>query len=90
MNPSLKGSVGGAEYIYDMFYIWGFTSAFSIYCLLSYFFPATETLIPATIHEDIETMNGVEYKNDGLHTPVEVRTVDSDEKGGLKDVTDSV
>jgi hypothetical protein len=35
-------------------------------------------------------MNGVEYKNDGLHTPVEVGTVESDEKGGMKDVTDSV
>jgi hypothetical protein len=73
-----------------MFYIWGFTSAFCAYCVLSHFFPATETLIPATIHEDIETMNGVEYKSDGLHTPVEVGTVDSDEKGGLKEVTYSV
>ena len=71
-----------------MFYIWGFTSAFAAYCLLSHFFPAKETLIPATIHDDTEIVNGVEYKNDGLHTPVEV--VESDEKGGMKDLTDSV
>jgi NCS1 family nucleobase:cation symporter-1 len=73
-----------------MFYIWGFTSAFTAYCLLSHFFPATETLIPATLHEDVETMDGVEYKNDGLHTPVEVGTVEKDEKGAMNDVTDSV
>jgi len=84
VNPSLKGSVGGAEYVYDMFYLYGFTSAFVVYCALSHFWPATETLIPATIHEDIEIENGVEYNTDGMHTPVEVT-----EKGGLKHHDDS-
>ena len=72
VNPALKGKVGGAEKIYDMFYLWGFSSAFVIYCLLSYIWPAPETLTPATIHEDAEVMDGVEYKNDGLSTPDEI------------------
>ena len=73
-----------------MFYIWGFTSAFLTYCILSHFFPANETLIPETVHEDVETMDGVDYKNDGLHTPVEIGQVGNAEKGGMKDNTDSV
>jgi NCS1 family nucleobase:cation symporter-1 len=47
VNPKLK--VGGAQYIYDMFYIWGFISAFTAYCVLSYFFPAPNTLIEEMI-----------------------------------------
>jgi NCS1 family nucleobase:cation symporter-1 len=84
VNPSLTGKVGGAEKIYDIFYLWGFSSAFVIYCVLSHFWPATETLIPATIHEDIEVMDGVEYKNDGLSTPTEVRTGSDAEKEAMK------
>lgn len=69
VNPKLK--VGGAQYIYDMFYLYGFTSAFVIYSLLSHFFPAEGTIIPATINEEVEIIGGVEYRNDGLSTPVE-------------------
>jgi NCS1 family nucleobase:cation symporter-1 len=49
VNPSLTTEVGGAMKIYDMFYLWGFFSAFLVYSLLSTAFPATQTLIPATI-----------------------------------------
>jgi NCS1 family nucleobase:cation symporter-1 len=81
VNPSIVGKIRGAQYIYDMFYLWGFSSAFVVYITLSHFFPAEETLIPATIHEDIEVMNGVEYLNDGVSTPIEVSTgSDGDEK----------
>ncbi|KAG4418386.1 hypothetical protein IFR04_008453 [Cadophora malorum] len=47
-----KIDAGGAKYIYYMFYIWGFTSAFTSYCLLSHFWPDANTLIPETIHGD--------------------------------------
>jgi len=61
VNPKLASGVGGAKYIYDMFYIWGFTSAFVTYVVLSHFFPATETLIPETIHpEDVLIASGGE------------------------------
>ncbi|TAQ89492.1 hypothetical protein B7494_g2156 [Chlorociboria aeruginascens] len=61
VNPALAGKVGGAEKIYDMFYLWGFSSAFVIYCVLSKFWPATETLIPKSIYEDEDTvLNGIE------------------------------
>lgn len=43
---------GGAKYIYYMFYIWGFTSAFVIYVVLSHFWPNEATLIPETILGD--------------------------------------
>jgi NCS1 family nucleobase:cation symporter-1 len=49
VNPSLTKSVGGAEYVYDMFYIWGFTSAFVAYSVLSHFFPEPSTLIEEMI-----------------------------------------
>lgn len=61
-NTSLD--VGGGQYIYDMFYLYGFTSAFVVYSGLSYFFPATETLV--------EVIVGAECRNDGLRTPVEI------------------
>lgn len=50
VNP--KVDAGGAKYIYYMFYIWGFTSAFTSYSLLSHFWPDANTLIPETIHGD--------------------------------------
>jgi nucleobase:cation symporter-1, NCS1 family len=53
VNPSLKNSIGGAKYIYDMFYIWGFTSAFVSYIVLSHFFPEPSTLIEETIPGDV-------------------------------------
>jgi nucleobase:cation symporter-1, NCS1 family len=67
VNPSLKNSVGGAEYVYDMFYIWGFTSAFVSYSLLSRFFPDQSTLIEATIPGEpaFEEISASEEKADG-------------------------
>jgi len=79
VNPSLKGKVGGAEYIYDMFYIWGFTSAFVAYATLSHFFPEPETLIPETIYGDIDMVSGVE---DGSEV--------GDEKAVMKAAEDAV
>jgi hypothetical protein len=35
-------------------------------------------------------MNGVEYKNDGLHTPLEIGHAESDEKGEMKDLAESL
>lgn len=90
VTPSLTKGVGGAEYIYDMFYIWGFSSAFLVYSVLSYFFPARETLVEKTIHDDTETIDGVGYINDGVHTPVETGIVDDDEKRVMKGREDSV
>lgn len=90
VQPSLIKSVGGAEYIYDMFYIWGFCSAFATYCTLSYFFPAKETLLEKTIYDDTDVIDGVTYLNDGVHTPVETGVVDVDEKRAVKDSSDSV
>ncbi|TVY82355.1 putative permease [Lachnellula suecica] len=84
VNPKLK--VGGAQYIYDMFYLYGFTSAFVVYSLLSHFFPAPDTIISATINEEVEVIGGVEYRNDGLSTPVEAGTGSDagDEKAVVK------
>jgi len=91
VNPSLTNKIGGAGKIYDMFYIWGFSSAFLFYCILSKIWPAQETLIPAAIYGDVEVVGGIEYKNDGVHTPVEVGSLDGGEKGmAIKSVADSV
>ncbi|RDW64137.1 hypothetical protein BP5796_10639 [Coleophoma crateriformis] len=76
VNPSLANSIGGAKYIYDMFYLYGFTSAFLTYTALSHFFPAHDTLIPATIHDDAVVISAVDYEGD--HTVV---TEDGGEKG---------
>jgi hypothetical protein len=89
VNPSLSGNIGGAAHIYDFFYLWGFTSAFVIYSLLGTYFPAEETLIPATIYEDLEVIDNVEYKNDGLGDQVEVGSLSGAEKG-MKSAVDSV
>jgi NCS1 family nucleobase:cation symporter-1 len=63
--------IGGAAYIYDIFYLYGFTSAFVVYAGLSLLFPAQETLIEVSNYEDIIVVNGVERINDGVHTPFE-------------------
>ncbi|KAM0331309.1 hypothetical protein ACHAQA_002979 [Verticillium albo-atrum] len=57
--PSLRASIGGADKIYFMFYFWGFTSAFVVYVVLSYVFPAKETLIPETIYDDGDVIEGM-------------------------------
>lgn len=81
-----KLNVGGAQYIYDMFYLYGFTSAFFVYSLLSHFYPAAGTIIPATINEEVEVIGGIEYRNDGLSTPVEANAGSDvgDEKAVMK------
>lgn len=71
VNPSLVIS-NGIEHVYDINYLWGFFSAFVTYWALSTAFPAKETLLDAPIFEDIEVFDGVEYKNDGVHTPTEM------------------
>ncbi|RDW60276.1 putative allantoin permease [Coleophoma crateriformis] len=59
----------GIEHLYDMNYLWGFTSAAVLYWSLNKFFPATETLLEAPIYEDVMVLHGVEYVNDGVHDP---------------------
>ncbi|KAL1985664.1 hypothetical protein VTN96DRAFT_7531 [Rasamsonia emersonii] len=54
VNPSLTGKVRGAVKIYSIFYLWGFSSAFAAYCLLSVVFPARETLVRETVSGDAE------------------------------------
>ena len=56
VNPSID--IGGAEKIYDFNYLWGFYSAFTVYVVSSYVFPAAETLIPTTIHDDGNVLIG--------------------------------
>jgi hypothetical protein len=37
--------------------------------LISHFWPAKETLIPASIYEDVDNVSSEEYKGDGVGTP---------------------
>jgi NCS1 family nucleobase:cation symporter-1 len=50
-----------------MFYIWGFTSAFVSYSVLSHFFPEPNTLIEETIPGEaaFEETSATEEKADG-------------------------
>jgi len=61
----------GINRVYEMYYLWGFTSAWVVYWGLSYIWPAKMTLVEATIYEDenVEVLDGF---------PVE----DCTEKGG--------
>jgi NCS1 family nucleobase:cation symporter-1 len=77
VNPSLRLNYG-IEHIYDMNYLWGFSSAAVVCVGLNYAFPAKETLIDAPIYEDISIIDGVEYKNDGVHTPTTAMEGDYD------------
>jgi len=79
VNPSLKSKIGDADKLYAMFYIWGFTSAFVIYSVLGKVFPARETLIQATIHEDTDVISSLEYKTSG-----EKDSTEAAEKGAHK------
>ncbi|RMY75876.1 hypothetical protein D0863_02322 [Hortaea werneckii] len=54
---------------YDMYYLYGFASASFVYWGLSYAFPATGTLLEASIHDDPEVMDGLEYRKDDVHMP---------------------
>jgi len=69
VNPSMD--IGGAIYIYDIFYLYGFTASFASYAVLSLVFPAPSTLIEESIYEDITVVDGVERINDGVHNPYE-------------------
>lgn len=69
VNPSLNIGTGG--YIYDFNYLWGFTVAFVLYSGVSLVWPARETLLDATIHGEVEVVDGMEMYNDGLETPPE-------------------
>jgi NCS1 family nucleobase:cation symporter-1 len=68
VNSSVKLS-GGIQHIYDMNYLFGFTSAFVVYVGLSYIYPPEGVKIPHAIHEEIVIIDGKEVVNDGLHTP---------------------
>ncbi|KAK3655197.1 hypothetical protein LTR56_003618 [Elasticomyces elasticus] len=68
VNPSVSISAG-IEHIYDINYLYGFATASFLYWALSYWFPATETLLPACIYDDTMMIDGVEWTNDGVHTP---------------------
>jgi NCS1 family nucleobase:cation symporter-1 len=67
VNPSLQSGIGGSKYIYYMFYIWGFISAFVSYSVLSHFFPEPITLIEETIPGEVafEEASATEEKADG-------------------------
>ena len=41
-----------------MFYFWGYTSAFVVYCVLCHFWPEKDTMIAATIFTDGELVDG--------------------------------
>ncbi|EXJ76968.1 hypothetical protein A1O3_10125 [Capronia epimyces CBS 606.96] len=58
VNPKLH--IGGAKYIYDVFYFWGLFSAFVSYSLLSALLPARETLLSASVLGDVAALDGVE------------------------------
>lgn len=49
-----------------MFYFWGYTSAFVVYVVLNYFWPAPETHIPATIYDDGDVISGEADKDSDL------------------------
>ncbi|EXJ95149.1 hypothetical protein A1O1_00268 [Capronia coronata CBS 617.96] len=65
VQPSIKLNAG-IMHIWDMNYLWGFTSAFVLYCAFSHFFPATETLVEESVYGDV-----VFY--DGTPTPDETK-----------------
>ncbi len=70
-----KVKIGGASYVYDMFYIYGFTSAFVLYYVLNRIFPDPGTLLLEAIHEEAVVINGQETVNDGVHDPCDVTAV---------------
>lgn len=82
VNPEVQLK-SGIEHIWDMSYLWGFSSAAVVYVVLNRFFPAAETLREAPIYEDVSVIDGVRYENDGVHTPHSLNDAqDFDEKNG--------
>jgi nucleobase:cation symporter-1, NCS1 family len=62
VNSSLD--IGGAAYVYDIFYLYGFTSTFVVHFALNWAFPAPDTIVPYTIHEDVMVVDGEEMARD--------------------------
>ncbi|KAI7474177.1 uridine permease-like protein Fui1 [Hortaea werneckii] len=85
VNPSISLSAG-IEHVYDMYYLYGFASASFVYWGLSYAFPATETLLEASIHDDPEVMDGLEYRKDDVHMP----ELSSENKSPSKTIKESL
>jgi nucleobase:cation symporter-1, NCS1 family len=54
VHPDLEDSINGGEKVYYMFYFWGCTNAFVVYCALSHVWPAPETMVSKTITGDDE------------------------------------
>ncbi|EME48022.1 hypothetical protein DOTSEDRAFT_167544 [Dothistroma septosporum NZE10] len=52
----------GIIHLYDMNYIYGLTSAAVVYFVLSYFCPATETLLDESITVDADVVESIEYR----------------------------
>lgn len=89
VNPSITLS-SGIVHLYDFNYIWGLVSAAVIYFATSYFFPAKETLLPESIYDDDQIVEGVEYDADGEKVPnkeeVEISIEPSKQSRELYDV----
>lgn len=80
VEPSLD--IGGASKIYAMFYLYGFTSTFFVYCVQNWIWPARDTQVEETVTEEIIVVDGVQIVNDGVQD-AQVRklaTVVSEEK----------
>ena len=52
-----------------MFYLWGYTSAFVVYSVLCYFFPAQETYLLVAILDDSHIVSGVSIEKTESETP---------------------
>jgi nucleobase:cation symporter-1, NCS1 family len=63
VSPKIKLSAG-IQHIYDMNYLWGFTSKF---------FPVTATILDGCIYEDSGMYEGVEVVNDGAQHTYETK-----------------
>lgn len=59
VNPDIE-LPDGIVHVYDMNYIYGLVSAAVVYFGLSWAWPAKDTLMEMTVHED-DVVNGVEY-----------------------------
>jgi NCS1 family nucleobase:cation symporter-1 len=68
VNPSLNLN-SGIEHIYDMSYLWGFSSAAVLYVSLNKLFPAEETLLKAPIYEDVSVIDGFSCQSEGVQSP---------------------
>jgi NCS1 family nucleobase:cation symporter-1 len=76
VNPSVNP--GGARYIYDMFYIWGFTSAFVSYSVLSHFFPEPSTLLDAPISGEPDFISSEEAGSEGGDEKAVIKSADEE------------